>query len=105
MNFEGKVCGICNKGKLHGFKEEIAEGIYVDAYKCDRGHISYSKEVMEKIEAFYRNFAEERHIVKVGSSIAVPIPASIVKLLNLKPKEKVFVTVQDNRIIIRPGMG
>ncbi len=105
MNFEGKVCGICNKGRLHAFKDEVSPGVYVDAYKCEYGHVSYSKEVMEKVEAINRSTAEERHIVRVGSSIAVPIPASIVKLLGLKPREKVFVSAQDNKIIVRPSVG
>ena len=104
MNFEGKTCGACNKGKLHAFKDEIAEGVYVDAYKCDYGHVSYSKEVMEKIEKLNKTLNMERRIVKVGSSIAVPIPASVVKSFKLKPKERVFITTQDNKIVIQPAL-
>ncbi|MBI5035949.1 AbrB/MazE/SpoVT family DNA-binding domain-containing protein [Candidatus Micrarchaeota archaeon] len=103
MKFEGKTCGVCNKGTLKAFKDEIAEGVYVDGYKDEYGHVAYSKEVMAMVEKIYRNTAEERSLVRVGSSVAVPIPASIVRLLALKPKEKVYVTTQDNRIIIRPS--
>jgi len=103
MNLEGKTCGVCNKGKLRAFKDEVAKGVYVDAYKDEYGHVSYTKDVMQKVENIFKATAQERHLVKVGSSIAVPIPKMIVKTLNLKPKEKVFVTTQDNKIIIRPG--
>jgi len=50
VKFEGKICGICNESKLRSFRDEIAEGVYVDAYKCGKGHVSYSKEIMKKIE-------------------------------------------------------
>ena len=105
MKFEGKICGVCNKSRLHAFKDEISPGVSVDAYKCEYGHVSYPKEVMQTVEALLRTASEERHVVRVGSSIAVPIPASIVKLLGLRPKEKVFVSAQDNKIIIRPSVG
>ncbi|MBI4360498.1 AbrB/MazE/SpoVT family DNA-binding domain-containing protein [Candidatus Micrarchaeota archaeon] len=36
--------------------------------------------------------------------MAAPILASIVKLLGLKPKEKVYISTQDNKIIIRPSL-
>ena len=105
IKLEGKTCGVCNKGKLHAFRDEIAEGVYADAFKCDYGgHVSYSKSVMEKVEALQKNTAQERHVVRVGSSIAVPIPSAIVKMLNLKPKERVFITTKDNRIIITPSV-
>lgn len=50
MASDGRICGVCNKGRLHAFKDEVSPGIYVDAYKCDFGHVSYSKEVMVKVE-------------------------------------------------------
>ncbi len=103
MSFEGKKCGVCNKGTLHAYKDEVAAGVHVDAYKDEHGHIAYTEEVMRTVEKIYKNTAEERHLVRVGSSVAVPIPAAIVKLLELKPKEKVYITTQDNRIIIRPS--
>jgi len=105
MDFENKTCGICNKAKLHKFQEQIAPGIYVDAYKCGNGHISYAREVMQKIEALNKAIASERHAIKIGSSLAIPIPADMVKALGLKPKEKVYVTSKDNTIIIRPSSG
>ncbi|PIN95917.1 hypothetical protein COX86_04270 [Candidatus Micrarchaeota archaeon CG_4_10_14_0_2_um_filter_60_11] len=101
MNLEGKTCGVCNKGKLKKFQERIAEGVYVDAYKCEHGHVSYSEEVMRRVEALERGHAEERHIVKVGSSLAALIPAAIVKQLNLKSKESVFVSAKGNTITIK----
>ncbi len=102
--FTGKICGICNNGKLHPFKDEVAAGIHVDAYKCDNGgHISYSGEVMGKVEALYKNTSEERHLVQAGSSVAAPIPAKIVKMLNLKPREKVYISMEGNRIVISPA--
>ena len=105
MNFEGKICGVCNKGRLHAFKEEIEKGVYVDAYKCSGGHISHSEGVERKLGAIYNAGSLERHLVRIGppSSIAAPIPSSIVKLFKLKPKEKIFVSSQDNQIIIRPS--
>ncbi|MBI5636041.1 AbrB/MazE/SpoVT family DNA-binding domain-containing protein [Candidatus Micrarchaeota archaeon] len=104
MNLEGKTCGVCNKGKLRAFQDEVVPGVYVDAFKCSEyGHVSYSKEVMKHVENLYKQSSEERHIVKVGSSIAVPIPAAIVRLLNLRASEKVFITTQDNKIIIKPS--
>ncbi len=103
MNFQGKTCGICKK-KLHSFKDEIASGVYAEAYKCINGHVSYPTRVMKTIEALQKADSQERHLVKVGSSIAAPIPASIVKLLNLKPKEKIYVSAQGNKIVILPGL-
>ncbi|MBI3588192.1 AbrB/MazE/SpoVT family DNA-binding domain-containing protein [Candidatus Micrarchaeota archaeon] len=104
MNLEGKTCGVCDKGRLHRFTDEISKGVHVDAYKCDyAGHVSYDRNVMEKVEALYRQVAQERHVVKIGSSVAVPIPAGIAKSLNLKPKERVYVTSEDNKIIIHPS--
>jgi AbrB family looped-hinge helix DNA binding protein len=103
MDFENKTCGICNESRLHAFKEQVSPGVYVDAYKCGNGHISYTREVMQTIEALGKATAQERHAIKIGSSLAIPIPAQIVKRLNIKPKEKVYVTTQDNAIIIRPS--
>ena len=102
MKFEGKPCGICGT-KLSSFTEEISEGVYVDAYKCQKGHVSYSEEVMRKVEALSRDQTEERRIVRVGSSLAIPIPSAIVKSLRLKPKEIMYVKRKDNEIIMRPS--
>ncbi len=52
VNFEGKTCGICDKGTFKAFKDEIAKGVYVDAFKCEYRDIVYSMEVMKKVEAF-----------------------------------------------------
>lgn len=103
MNLEGKICGICDKGRLHAFKDEVVKGVYVDAFKCDYGHVCYTYDVMKKIEALHKASSEERHLVKVGSSVAAPIPASIVKMMKLKPREKILVSTQGNRIIILPS--
>lgn len=103
MNFEGKQCGICSK-KLHSFKDEIAPGVHAEAYRCAEGHVSYTREVMKTIEALQKADSQERHLVKVGSSIAAPIPSSIVKLLSLKPKGKVYVSAQGNKIVILPSV-
>lgn len=104
MKFEGRVCVNCDKGKLRAYKDEVAEGIYVDAYKCDYcNQIIYSREVMSKVEAMHKSASEERRLVRVGSSVAALIPASIVKAMSLKPREKIFVTTQGNRIIILPS--
>ena len=50
MGFEGKPCGICGT-KLGKIVEEVSPGVRVDAYKCGKGHVSYSEEVMRKVEA------------------------------------------------------
>ena len=104
MNFEGKTCGECGKGRLHSTQDEIAEGVYVDAFKCSHcGGISYAQGVMAKVEAMQRAVSEERRLVKVGSSVAAIIPAAIVDALGLKPKEKVLINARGNRIIIVPS--
>jgi len=104
MNFEGKKCGVCDKGRLHKFMEEISPGVLVEAFKCDyAGHISYSENVMRGIEALQREISEERHVVRIGNSLAVTIPMEIVKLLGLKAREKVFVRSTGSEIIIRPS--
>jgi hypothetical protein len=104
MNFEGKTCGNCNKGTLKAFKDEVAPGIQADAYKCNHcGNTSYPRPVMEKIEAMHKASSQERHLVKVGSSVAAPIPSSIVKELGLKIKESVFIRTQGRTIIIQPS--
>lgn len=54
MNFEGKICGICDN-KLHSFKDELAPGVYVEAYKCSNGHMSYPAQVMKTIEALQKS--------------------------------------------------
>lgn len=102
MKFEGKICGMCNKGILHGVKDEVEKGITVEAYKCNScGEIAYSKEVMEKVEAMYRDKAEERSLIKIGASLAVSIPKEIVDRLKLRAKEKVYITSNGNEIIAR----
>ena len=102
MDFEGKPCGICGT-KLGRIVEEVSPGVRVDAYKCRKGHISYSEEVMRQVEAMGRDKADERRVVKIGSSVAVPIPAKIAKALGLTAKTTVFVRSQDNTVIIRPS--
>ncbi|MBI4360497.1 hypothetical protein HY572_01850 [Candidatus Micrarchaeota archaeon] len=53
MKFKRKPCGICNT-PLHEFKDEVTEGIHVDAYRCKQGHASYSRSVMEKVESIQK---------------------------------------------------
>ena len=104
MDFEGKHCGVCGKGKLHKFTEEITPGVYADAYKCDyAGHVSYPEKVMKAIEAMHRPASTRRHVVKVGNSLAVPIPAEMAKNLGLKAKNLVFVRSSGSEITIRPS--
>ncbi len=100
MELEGKICGMCNKGKMHKIKDEVEEGIFVDAYQCGLcNEITYTEKVMRKVEAMQRGEAEARSIMKIGSSLAVSIPIEIVRRLRLKPKEKVYVTSKGNQII------
>lgn len=102
MDFEGKTCGVCDKGKLRGFKDEVEKGIFVSAYKCSQcSEVAYSREVMQKVEVIYRDKSEERSLIKIGASLAVSIPAGIVKALGLKPKEKVYLTRRGNELIAR----
>ena len=102
MDFQGKICGNCAKGKLVKFQEEVEAGIFVEAYNCNKcGEVAYSQNVMEKIEAMQRDKAEQRSLIKVGASLAVSIPSEIVKRLGLKPKEKVYITSKGNNIIAR----
>ncbi len=100
MDFEGKACGNCGKGKLHRIQDEVEKGIFVEAFKCSFcKNIAYSEYVMEKVEAMYRDKAEVRSLIKVGASLALSIPSSIVKKLGLKPKERVYVTTKGSKII------
>lgn len=102
MNFDGKLCGACGKGKMRKIQDEVEPGIFVEAYKCGNcNEIAYSQRVMEKVEALYREKAAERSLIKVGASLAVSIPVEIVRKLGLKPKEKVFITSKGNEIIAR----
>ncbi len=100
MNFEGKICGMCNKGKLHKFQDEVERGIFVEAYRCNKcSEVAYSEEVMAKVEAMQRGEGEARRLIQLGSSLAVSIPVEIVKKLRLKPKGKVYITNKGNKII------
>ena len=104
MNYEGKTCGMCDKGKLYKIQDKVGEGVYVDAFKCRHcGEISYSEKVMKQVEALHKQISVERKIVKVGSSIAVPIPSAIAKKMRLKAKESVFVREEGSEIIVRPS--
>ena len=97
---EERPCGLCGK-KMRAFKDEAVPGVHVDAYRCSNGHVSYPAEVMRHVEALYRAASEERSVLKVGSSLAVPIPAAIAKSFGLRPKEKVLVSADDKAILIR----
>nr|WP_129731368.1 AbrB/MazE/SpoVT family DNA-binding domain-containing protein [Parabacteroides goldsteinii] len=44
----------------------------------------------------------ERNIVQIGNSMGVILPSHILKRLNLAVKDQVFVTLEDNSIIIKP---
>lgn len=100
MDLEGRICGMCDKGKWHKTKDRVAEGVFVDAYQCDKcSEIAYTEEVMRKVEAMQRGDAVVRSLMKIGSSLAVSIPLEIVKRLKLKPKEKVYITSKGNKII------
>ena len=56
---------------------------------------------MRKVEAMRRGDADKRSLIKIGSSLAISIPAEIVKRLKLKPKGKVYITAKGNEIIAR----
>lgn len=104
LNLEGRKCGACNKGKLRKFSEEVAPGLFVEAYKCDyAGHVSYPEKTMRAIEALQRQASKERHVVRVGNSLAVPIPSEMAKSLGLKPRRKVFVRSEEGEVVIRPS--
>jgi hypothetical protein len=105
MNFEGKTCGVCNKGKFKKVTHEVEKGVYVEAYKCAKcGEIAVSAQVMGKIEALRKRDALQRHIVQVGSSLAVPIPAILVKKLNLHAKGEVLVSESNGDLIIHTSL-
>ena len=105
VDLKGRTCDLCGKGKYAPFKDEVSAGIYVDADKCDNcGEIAYSLEVMRKVNAMHRAESQARKLVKIGSSIAALIPADIVKKLQLKAKEKVYISTRNNEIIIKPSL-
>ena len=65
MNLDNKTCGMCDVGKLRGFKDEVACGVFVDAYKCDKcKEVAYTESVMRKVEAMQRNGAESKKGIK-----------------------------------------
>ncbi len=93
---------MCNEGKLRAIQDEAEPGIFVAAYKCNKcNEIAYSEEVMAKVEAMRRGDAERRSLIKIGASLAISIPAEIVKRLKLKPKGKVYISAKGNEIIAR----
>ncbi len=102
MNLAGKKCGFCLNGKMHRIQDEIERGIFVEAFECGNcKEKAYSRHVMERMDALFRESSESRSLIKVGASLALSIPSSIVKKLRLKPKEKVYVTSKGNEIIAR----
>ncbi|HLC47635.1 MAG TPA: AbrB/MazE/SpoVT family DNA-binding domain-containing protein [Candidatus Norongarragalinales archaeon] len=106
MKFEGKTCPMCGKGKMEGRRHEADPGIFVDAFRCNKcGEIAYSEEIIGKLEALRKYGNEERHVVKVGSSLAVPIPSSFVKKLGLKARELVYVSESNGSLLIKTGLG
>ncbi len=101
----GDVCAVCEVGKLKKFEDEIEKGIKVEAFKCAKcGEIWYSEEIMKKVEAIQRAKAEMRHVVKIGNSLAAILPSNIVKKLNLKEKEKIYITESNGEIVIKPSL-
>ncbi|MFH1751049.1 MAG: AbrB/MazE/SpoVT family DNA-binding domain-containing protein [Candidatus Micrarchaeota archaeon] len=105
MKFEGKNCPICGKGKMGALRHEADPGIFVDAFKCSKcGEIAYPEHIMERLEALRNYGNEERHVVRVGSSLAVPIPAAFVRKLGIKAKESVYVSVSDGSLLIKRGL-
>ncbi|MEK6954914.1 MAG: AbrB/MazE/SpoVT family DNA-binding domain-containing protein [Candidatus Micrarchaeota archaeon] len=104
MKFEGKACPICGKGKMEAIRHEADPGIYVDAYKCNKcGEIAYAERIIKILEAIGNRGKEERHMVKVGSSLAVTIPAAFVKKLGLRPKDPVHISMDENSLLITRG--
>ena len=98
----GETCGMCEIAKYRMIKYEIEPGITVDAGKCKKcGEIAFSHGVVKKIEAIRSMDSQQRSIVQVGSSLAVPFPAIFVKKVNLKAKGRVFVFEQGGNILIK----
>jgi len=99
----GKICGMCNSGKLQQFTDEVVPGVRVDAYKCDYcGEISYSREVMVRVEAMRNAPMLKRHFVKVGSSVAALIPSELAKKHGIKPKGAFLVSDRDEGFFLLP---
>lgn len=106
MSLEGRTCGDCNRGKLHSVQDQVQPGVFVDAYKCNLcKSIAYTEEVMKRVEALYREQAQPRSLIKIGSSLAISVPKAIVQRLRLKPKERVYVRSDGNEIIVRVAPG
>jgi len=102
---EGEICPLCEKGKLRKFKEEIEAGLYVDAFKCSKcSEIWYPEDIMKKIEALENLKAEQRHLIKIGNSLAAVIPVQITRKLKLRGKEKIYVREENGEIKIKPSI-
>lgn len=105
-SIEGKLCPECQQGRFKPFKDEIVDGVFVDADRCSNcGVVYYSLPVAKRIEALWRANAEKRNLIRIGNSLAVLLPASIVKKFKLKPKESVWVKSNRREITIQPTTG
>lgn len=104
MNLAGKACGMCNSGKLRAFVDEVAQGVRVDAYKCDYcGEVSYSREVMVRVEAMRNAPLQKRHFVKVGTSVAALIPSDLARKYKIQPKKTFLVGGRGKEIFLLPN--
>ena len=102
---EGKICAVCDAGKLKKCEDEVEKGIKVEAFKCNKcGELWYTEEIMKKIEVLEKSKSELRHLVKIGNSLAAILPAAIAKKLKLKGKEKIYVSESGGEILIRPSL-
>jgi hypothetical protein len=99
----GEICGMCQKGQYNRIDYRLEEeGVVVEGFKCKKcGEIAFSEKVMRQIEAIRKMLSQERHIVQVGSSLAIPIPAAFVRKLGLKKKERVFVFEENGNLLIK----
>lgn len=99
----GRPCPACGRGVLRAFQEKAFPGVFVNAYRCTHcSDVAYSEDVMRRLQALEMQGAEQRTLLKVGDSIAVAIPARIVRELGLKQKEKVLVKKEGRNILVQP---
>lgn len=101
---EGHTCGQCMQGKLKASQDEPAPGVWVQAFRCPHcGETWYDEQTARHVEALWRQDAQERQLLRVGSSLAVTIPAKIVRTLGLKEKGKILLRSWGKAVLIQPA--